>query len=96
MEAKLPVSDSLAGIVLAALIVLSALLKVLVDNEFRTVWAWIGLLLAIAIAVGAWLQMKAGDTMDTMRTERRCRLRRRLRRLRARTRQECLLRPART
>jgi hypothetical protein len=68
-DIKLPISDTLAGAVLGALIVLSALLKVLVDNEFRTVWAWIGLLLALAIAAGAWLQVMAGGGMDTLRTE---------------------------
>jgi hypothetical protein len=68
-DIQLPVSDTLAGAVLAALIVLSTLLKVLVDNEFRTFWAWLGLLLALVIAVGAWLQVTAGGGMETLRTE---------------------------
>jgi drug/metabolite transporter (DMT)-like permease len=68
-DIQLPVSDTLAGAVLGALIVLSTLLKVLVDNEFRTFWAWLGLLLAVAIAVGAWLQVTAGGGMETLRTE---------------------------
>jgi len=68
-DIQLPVSDTLAGAVLGALIVLSTLLKVLVDNEFRTFWAWMGLLLALVIAVGAWLQVTAGGGMETLRTE---------------------------
>ena len=36
----------------------SPYLKFLVSNEFRTFWAWLGLLLAILIAVGAWVNMK--------------------------------------
>ena len=68
-DIKLPISDTLAGTVLGALIVLSTLLKVLADNEFRTVWAWIGLLLALAIAAGAWLQVMAGGGIETLRTE---------------------------
>jgi hypothetical protein len=68
-DIQLPVSDTLAGAVLGGLIVLSTLLKVLADNEFRTVWAWIGLLLAVAIAVGAWLQVTAGGGMETLRSE---------------------------
>ena len=69
VDIPLPVSDALAGAVLGALILLSTLIKVLVDNEFRTVWAWIGLLLAVVIAVGAWLQVTAGGGMDTLRSE---------------------------
>jgi hypothetical protein len=68
-DIQLPVSDTLAGAVLGALIFLSTLLKVLVDNDFRTFWAWLGLLLAAAVAVGAWLQVTAGGGMETLRTE---------------------------
>lgn len=68
-DIRLPVSDTLAGAALGALILLFTLLKVLVDNEFRTVWAWIGLVLAALIAVGAWLQVTAGGGMETLRTE---------------------------
>jgi hypothetical protein len=68
-DVRLPVSDTLAGAALGALILLSTLLKVLVDNEFRTVWAWIGLVLAALIAVGAWLQVTAGGGMESLRTE---------------------------
>ena len=41
--------------------------KFLVGNEFRTFWAWLGLLLAILIAVGAWVNMKAlGESITEM------------------------------
>lgn len=68
-DIKLPVSDTLAGAVLGTLIVLFTLIKVLADNEFRTTWAWIGLVLAVVIALGAWLQVTAGGGMETLRTE---------------------------
>jgi hypothetical protein len=68
-DIRLPVSDTLAGATLAALILVFTLLKILVDNEFRTVWAWIGLLLAVLIAVGAWLQVTQGGGMETLRSE---------------------------
>lgn len=68
-DTRMPVSDTLAGAVLGALILVFTLLKILVDNEFRTVWAWIGLLLAALIAVGAWLQVKAGGGVESLRTE---------------------------
>lgn len=68
-DIRLPVSDTFAGAALGALILLFTLIKILVDNEFRTVWAWIGLVLAGLIAVGAWLQVTAGGGMETLRTE---------------------------
>ncbi|HMJ00242.1 MAG TPA: hypothetical protein VK488_10455 [Gaiellaceae bacterium] len=68
-DIKLPISDTMAGAALGSLIVLFTLIKVLADNEFRTVWAWIGLLLAAVIAVGAWLEVMAGGGMETLRTE---------------------------
>ncbi len=69
MDIRLPVSDTLAAAALGTLIALFTLLKVLVDNEFRTTWAWIGLVLAALVAVGAWLQVTAGGGMETLKTE---------------------------
>jgi hypothetical protein len=68
-DLRLPVSDTLAGAVLAVLILLFTFLKFIVDNEFRTFWAWLGLVLAVLIAVGAWLQVQMGGGMDTLKTE---------------------------
>ena len=67
-DIELPLSDSLAARVLGALILLTTVLKILVDNEFRTAWAWFGLLFAVLIAVGAW-QVTAGGGMETVRAE---------------------------
>ena len=37
------------------------------SNEFRTFWAWLGLLLAILVAVGAWVNMKQlGESVSEM------------------------------
>ena len=68
-DLRLPVSDTLAGAALAVLILLFTFLKFIVDNEFRTFWAWLGLILAVLIAVGAWLQVQMGGGVDTLRTE---------------------------
>jgi hypothetical protein len=67
-DIRLPVSDTMAGAALAALIFLFTVIKVLSDN-YRATWAWIGLVLAALIAVGAWLQVTAGGGMDPLRTE---------------------------
>jgi hypothetical protein len=69
MEIRLPVSDTLAGAALGALILLFTIIKFFADSDFRTTWAWIGLVLAALIAAGAWLQVMAGGGMDTLRTE---------------------------
>jgi hypothetical protein len=66
---QLPVSEAMIAAGLALLIFLFALIKVLVDNEFRTIWAWIGLILAAVVAVGAWLLVKDAGGVATLRTE---------------------------
>lgn len=56
------VSPSLITAALALLLVLFTFAKFLVDDEFRTFWAWLGLVLSVAVAVGAWLNLQAaGD-----------------------------------
>jgi cation transport ATPase len=46
---------------LAALLLLFTLIRVIDGYEFadRTIWLWLGLLLAVVIAVGAWMNMQA-------------------------------------
>lgn len=54
--------------VLAILLLVFTVIKFLADGEFRTIWAWIGLVLAIVIVAGAWANMKAaGAGMDEVR-----------------------------
>ena len=43
---------------LAALLLLFTVIKFFADSEFRTWAAWVGLILAIVIAGGAWANMK--------------------------------------
>lgn len=67
-EIALPVSDALVAAALAGLILLSALLKVLTDDAVA--WgAWLGLALAVVIAVGAWLQVQDAGGADTLWNE---------------------------
>lgn len=54
---------------LAILLLFFTALKFLVSNEFRTFWAWLGLLLAVSIAAGAYLNMQAlGESIAEMGT----------------------------
>ena len=49
---------------LAALLLLFTVIKFFADSEFRTWAAWVGLILAIVVAAGAWLNMKmAGESI---------------------------------
>ena len=51
------VTPSMVTAALAVLLIVFTIIKFLVDNEFRTFWAWLGLILAIVIVVGAWMNM---------------------------------------
>jgi hypothetical protein len=68
VDLRLPVSETLLGTALGGLVLVVALLKVLTD-DFSTVWAWIGLVLAALVAAGAWLRVQESGGMDTLRTE---------------------------
>ena len=63
---NLPVAANLVSAALAAGILVFTIIKFLADGEFRNWPAWLGLLLAIAIAVGGWLRYKEAD--DVART----------------------------
>lgn len=66
---SLPVSATIVTVLLAALLILFTLLKVLADNEYRTFWAWIGLLLSVVVGVGAWMGMQeAGESFSDVKS----------------------------
>jgi hypothetical protein len=63
-----PLSPSMLTAGLSALLLLFTVIKVL-TNSYVAVWAWIGLVLAAAIAAGAWLNMKAaGESLSDLKT----------------------------
>jgi len=67
LKIEIGLTPAMVTAALAILLVLATILKFLVDNEARTFWAWLGLLLAIAVAVGAWLNMKMlGESIADM------------------------------
>jgi hypothetical protein len=41
---------------LAAGIVVFTILKIIIDNDFIAIWAWIGVILALAIGYGGWMR----------------------------------------
>lgn len=60
---QLPVSAVLISVGLAALTALITIIKFLVANDFRHWPAWVGLILGIVIAGGAWLKYTEAPTM---------------------------------
>jgi hypothetical protein len=69
MKIEVGLTPAMVTAALAILLVLFTVLKFLVDNEFRTFWAWLGLILAILVAVGAWLNMQMlGESITEMGT----------------------------
>lgn len=69
VNVTLPISAAMASAILAVVLAVVTILKFLVDNEFRTFWAWLGLILAIGIVVGAVMNMQAaGHSMGDLKT----------------------------
>jgi hypothetical protein len=69
LKIEIGLTPAMVTAALAILLLVFTVLKFLVDNEFRTFWAWLGLILAIVVCVGAWLNMKAlGESISDMGT----------------------------
>jgi hypothetical protein len=66
----LPVSTAMSAAVIAVLILIFAIIKFLsILGDEQTIWAWIGLALAIVIAVGGFQVVNEAGGVDTLRTE---------------------------
>jgi hypothetical protein len=68
VDVPLPVSSAMLAGLLGTLILFFAVIKNLVDDE-STIWSYIGVLLAIALAYGAWMQIQEAGGIDTLKTE---------------------------
>lgn len=63
-----PLSPSMVTLLLSALLVLFTLIKVL-SNDYVASWAWVGLVLSIVVAVGAWLNVQAaGESLSDLKS----------------------------
>ena len=66
----LPVSTAMTAALLGTLILIFAIIKILtILGDEATIWAWIGFVLAIVIAVGAWQTVQEAGGVDTLRSE---------------------------
>jgi hypothetical protein len=69
LEIEIGLTPALVTAALAIGLLVFTILKFLVSDEFRTSWAWLGLALAIFVAVGAWVNMKQlGESISEMGT----------------------------
>ena len=66
----LPVSTAMSAAVIGVLILIFAIIKLLsILGEEATIWAWVGLALAILIAVGAFMTVQEAGGVDTLKAE---------------------------
>jgi hypothetical protein len=66
----LPVSTAMSAAVIGVLILIFAIIKLLsILGDSQTIWAWIGVALAIVIVVGAFMAVQEAGGVETLRTE---------------------------
>jgi hypothetical protein len=68
VDLRLPVSDAMLGAVIAGAILVFAFIKVL-DDDYTAFWAYIGLVLAAIVAIGAWMNVQEAGGVDSLRSE---------------------------
>ena len=68
VDLRLPVSDAMLGAVIAGTILVFAFVKVLAD-DYTAFWAYIGLVLAVIVAIGAWMNVQEAGGVDSLRSE---------------------------
>lgn len=67
MKIEIGLTPAMVTTALSILLLVFTVLKFLVNNEFRTFWAWLGLILAICIVAGAFANMRmAGESIGEM------------------------------
>ena len=65
----LPVSTAMTGALLGTLVLLFAIIKILTILGDATIWAWIGLALAVVVAVGAYQVVQEAGGIEQLKTE---------------------------
>jgi hypothetical protein len=70
VNVPLPVSTAMTGALLGVLVAAFGIIKLLtILGDEQTIWAWIGVVLAIAVAVGAYLQVQEAGGIETLKGE---------------------------
>lgn len=69
VDVPIPLSFATTSFVLGVLIAICAILRFLTVDLDRTLWAWVGVVLAILVAVGAWLEVQEAGGIETLKNE---------------------------
>jgi hypothetical protein len=70
VDIPLPVSTAMTAALLGTLVLIFAIIKILtILGDEQTIWAWIGLVLAIVIAAGAFQTVQEAGGVETLRSE---------------------------
>ncbi len=68
VEVPIPLSFATTSFVLGILIAICAVLKLLTD-DYRNFWAFVGVVLAIAVAIGAWLEVQEAGGIESLKSD---------------------------
>lgn len=70
VDIPLPVSTAMTGALLGTLVLIFTIIKLLtILGDEATIWAWIGVILAVVIAVGAFMTVQEAGGVDTLKSE---------------------------
>ncbi len=70
VDIPLPVSTAMTAALIGTLILIFAVIKMLtILGDETTIWSWVGLALAIVIAVGAFQTVQEAGGVDTLKSE---------------------------
>ena len=69
VNVPLPVSTAMTGALLGTLILIFAIIKILTVLGDATIWAWLGLALAVVIAVGAFQVVQEAGGVEQLKSE---------------------------
>jgi hypothetical protein len=66
----LPVSTAMTAALLGTLLLIFTVIKFLtILGDYQTIWAWLGLVLAIVVAVGSFRTVQEAGGVETLRSE---------------------------
>jgi hypothetical protein len=70
VNVPLPVSTAMTAAIIGTLILIFTVIKLLtILGDEATIWAWVGLALAIVIAVGSFMTVQQAGGVETLRQE---------------------------
>lgn len=68
VDVPIPLSFATTSFVLGILIAICAVLKLLTD-DYRNFWAFVGVGLAIVVAIGAWLEVQEAGGIESLKSD---------------------------